>query len=102
VNNIREETTMTIPLMVAAKPIVLLTLRTMRDSLVGFGGLLCQAAELRGQAVATTYLTAMGLSAGIPPRDCHRFRDTYSGSAAANSVAAGPAATGRWQPAGPR
>ena len=60
---------MSILSLVALKPVVLLTLRSVGRVAIGFGrccgSLLCDAAQERGRAVTCTYLTAMGIDAGF-------------------------------------
>ena len=60
---------MSILSLVALKPVVLLTLRSVGRSAIRFGqlsaSLLCDAAQERGRAVTCTYLTAMGIDAGF-------------------------------------
>ncbi|HVZ02276.1 MAG TPA: hypothetical protein VHA35_22410 [Dongiaceae bacterium] len=61
----------------ALKPVLLLTLRSVRLPLCAIGRALCGAAEMRGRAVASTYLMAMGLNADRPPDPCRRGDRDY-------------------------
>jgi hypothetical protein len=76
VNNTCEETTMSILTTLSAKPLILLTLHGAAWPIRTLGHLLSEAAEARGRAVSSCYLTAMGISEsnatpGRDRRDAH-------------------------------
>lgn len=65
---------MSILTVLTVKPIILLGLQSVKRPIAGLARLLGAAAEIRGRAVATTYLMAMGIN---PNHDDERagFRD---------------------------
>ena len=60
----------------SAKPLILLTLHGAVSPIRTLGHLLSEAAEARGRAVSSCYLTAMGISDPNATPGCDR-RDAY-------------------------